>query len=104
MIDDHNCSQICVEVVGSFNCSCYPGYELEQDRATCTGTYTTWLCITCYNSLIINSLIADIDECAEGSDGCNHNCTNTAGGYMCFCMDGYQLESDNHTCTGNNYV
>ena len=37
MINDHNCSQICVEVEGSFNCSCYPGYELQQDRVTCTG-------------------------------------------------------------------
>ena len=37
MINDHNCSQICVEVEGSFNCTCYPGYELQQDRVTCTG-------------------------------------------------------------------
>ena len=38
-IDDHNCSQICVEVEGSFNCACYPGYELQEDRVNCTGTY-----------------------------------------------------------------
>ena len=37
MINDHNCTQICVEVEGSFNCSCYPGYELE-DGFTCTGS------------------------------------------------------------------
>ena len=39
-IDDHNnyCSQICVEVEGSFNCSCYPGYELQDDGATCEGS------------------------------------------------------------------
>ena len=37
MINDHNCSQICVEVEGSFNCSCYTGYELQEDGATCTG-------------------------------------------------------------------
>ena len=66
--------------------------------------YIPCLHIICYNGLIINSLIVDIDECAEWSDGCSHNCTNIAGGYMCFCMDGYELESDNHTCTGNNYV
>ena len=39
MINDHNCSQICVEVEGSFNCSCYTGYELQADRVTCTGMY-----------------------------------------------------------------
>ena len=38
MINDHNCSQICVEVEGSFNCSCYIGYELQEDRANCTGS------------------------------------------------------------------
>ena len=37
MINDHNCTQICVEVEGSFNCSCYPGYELQEDGVTCTG-------------------------------------------------------------------
>ena len=41
-INDHNCSQICVEVEGSFNCSCYPGYELQDDEATCTGS---WICM-----------------------------------------------------------
>ena len=37
MINDHNCSQLCVELEGLFNCSCYSGYELQQDRATCEG-------------------------------------------------------------------
>ena len=46
--------------------------------------------------------ISDIDECEQGSDGCDHNCTNTVGSYYCTCMDGYELESDNHTCTGAN--
>ena len=46
----------------------------------------------------------DIDECAQGSDGCDQNCTNTDESYYCTCMDGYELESDNHTCTGNVYV
>ena len=37
LIGDHNCSQICVELEGSFSCSCYPGYELEEDKANCAG-------------------------------------------------------------------
>ena len=50
-----------------------------------------------YNDLIFNS---DINECVEGLDGCDQVCTNTAGSYFCTCMDGYELESDNRTCTG----
>ena len=42
----------------------------------------------------------DINECEQGSDGCDHNCTNTVGSYNCTCMDGYELESDSRTCTG----
>ena len=38
MINDHNCTQVCVELEGSFNCSCYSGYQLQQDRATCEGS------------------------------------------------------------------
>ena len=37
MMDGHNCSQICVELEGSFNCSCYSGYELQEDEVTCEG-------------------------------------------------------------------
>ena len=47
---------------------------------------------------------SDIDECEQGSAGCDHNCNNTVGSYFCTCMDGYELESDNHTCTGNRYI
>ena len=47
MINDHNCSQICVEVEGSFNCSCYSGYELQDDGATCEGNTFTPHSIHC---------------------------------------------------------
>ena len=46
----------------------------------------------------------DIDECEQGLDGCDHNCTNTVGSYICTCMDGYELESDNHNCTGMQII
>ena len=54
-----------------------------------------------YDTYISHS---DIDECVDGTDGCDHNCTNTDGSYYCTCMDGYELESDYHTCTGDIYV
>ena len=47
---------------------------------------------------------SDIDECLEELDGCDQICTNTDGSYDCTCMDGYELESDNHTCTGDDYM
>ena len=43
-------------------------------------------------------LFVDIDECAEGIDGCQQECTNNPGGYECSCMFAFELNADNHTC------
>ena len=42
----------------------------------------------------------DIDECANGVDGCTQMCSNTNGSYSCSCMSGYRLSSDGHRCNG----
>ena len=39
-MDGHNCSQVCVELEGSYNCSCYSGYELQEDGVICEGNCT----------------------------------------------------------------
>ena len=41
----------------------------------------------------------DINECADGSDGCGQICSNEIGSYSCSCEVGYRLESDEHGCT-----
>ena len=45
-------------------------------------------------------MCVDINECSEGVSGCEQNCTNTPGQYSCFCMGGYTLDDNEHTCTG----
>ena len=42
----------------------------------------------------------DVDECLTDNGGCTQTCNNIDGSYQCSCWDGYQLDSDNHTCTG----
>ena len=61
--------------------------------------HTKWILI-----MVLSFIWSDIDECVQGSDGCSQNCTNTIGSYFCTCMDGYELESDNHTCTGDAWI
>ena len=34
-----NCSQICTNTVGSFICSCQPGFMLNLDNINCAGEY-----------------------------------------------------------------
>ena len=44
--------------------------------------------------------ISEIDKCADGRSGCEHNCTNFNGSYVCSCMPGFSLETDKHSCNG----
>ncbi|MDA8031826.1 MAG: hypothetical protein MPK62_12020 [Alphaproteobacteria bacterium] len=47
------------------------------------------------------SISADINECIEGTAGCNQNCTNTPGNYTCDCYHGYSISTvDHHICAG----
>ena len=41
---------------------------------------------------------SDIDECLAGTDNCNQVCTNTDGSFTCSCNDGYELQSNGHSC------
>ena len=45
--------------------------------------------------------LIDVDECSLGIDGCNQNCVNTNGSYLCYCNAGYHLMSDQNSCAGN---
>ena len=42
----------------------------------------------------------DIDECSEGTNGCDQLCSNTIGSFECVCNVGYRLASDGFTCNG----
>ena len=41
----HNCSQICINTIGSFTCDCDDGYELDSDEVTCNGMYIMCICL-----------------------------------------------------------
>ena len=50
--------------------------------------------------MLLTATPTDIDECSEGIVDCDHNCTNTIGSYACSCYSGYELDSDNLSCSG----
>ena len=46
-------------------------------------------------------LYVDIDECLQGTTGCNQDCRNTEGSFVCTCHNGYQLHRNDLTlCVG----
>ena len=38
LIGTHNCSQLCIELDGGYECDCSEGYEVLDDEITCEGT------------------------------------------------------------------
>ena len=42
----------------------------------------------------------DEDECLTNNGGCDQNCTNTIGSFMCNCTSGYLLNEDMLQCNG----
>ena len=74
------CEQVCLNTIGSFQCSCRKGFHLKSGNSSC----------------------ADVNECLKAaissSSICSNNseCTNTHGSYMCVCAPGYDLI--NGTC------
>ena len=116
--DLDNCSQICNNTEGSYNCSCRDGFVLLSDDITCEDINECLPDDPCPGNFECNNTIgsyhcycpevgfihanddcADIDECALSLDDCAHNCSNTIGSYKCYCMDGYQLDpAHNKTC------
>ena len=43
---------------------------------------------------------ADVDECSVNNGGCQFECENTVGSFLCRCPRGYQLDDDGTHCTG----
>ena len=48
----------------------------------------------------LNGSILDLDECATLNGGCNHDCINLVGSYVCACINGYMLGEDSRSCQG----
>lgn len=43
-------------------------------------------------------MVADMDECATNNGGCQHECLNTLGSYVCTCHNGFTLHENGRDC------
>ena len=108
-----NCSQICINTNGSYQCECQPGFNMTttgncSDIDECTEMLDncSQICINTNGSyqcecqpgfnMTATGNCSDIDECTEMLDNCSQICINTNGSYLCECQPGFNM-----TTTGN---
>ena len=54
-----------------------------------------------YGHAVINAMLyTDVNECIANNGGCETHCNNTEGSYICSCDNGFELNSDGHSCDG----
>ena len=55
---------------------------------------------------MLNNFIAtsDEDECTEGVNECDQQCSNTIGSYTCSCNSSTTLNPDGFRCDGTKYM
>ena len=105
-----NCSQICNNTEGSYQCSCKEGFTLLPDNTTCHGTLymsinrkIEFFDLHKPRTVLIQyfaGLHTDIDECESFQHSCEQTCINQPGSYMCNCSLGFTLSSNGHGCQG----
>ncbi len=79
MIKNGECASTCVNLPGSYKCSCNNGFVLGLDEKTCI----------------------DTDECNLNANICKGGiCSNTIGTYKCICQSGLVQSSDGKHCIG----
>ena len=85
---------------GAYTCDCSVGYSLTNSTH-CEGIYWPGANYSRVLYLQISFIVnLDVNECAELNGGCHQVCNNVKGSFFCSCADGYELQSDNITCTG----
>ncbi|KFB46823.1 AGAP002268-PA-like protein [Anopheles sinensis] len=80
--------QVCTNTVGNFRCDCATGYRAVYHDSEGPDGY-----------LVQEMQCVDVNECRERTHECSHFCTNTPGGYQCYCPERALLSKDGKTCT-----
>lgn len=118
------CSQVCVNLHGSFKCACNNGYELVSERfcedvdectdlenscqpdQRCENRVGSFECINdCPIGYYLtdNEDCLDVNECLTNPCGKDQQCLNSGGSYSCECPAGFtKSETDAKNCVDVN--
>lgn len=121
--ENGNCERDCINLPGSYKCTCPNGFKLNENQLNCDdineclsrnghgpcqdvceNTIGSYKC-SCEN-LKGTTLSKDLHNCENTDEcvtfGCSHGCVNTRGKAFCTCPEGMVLNSDWKTCRGKH--
>ena len=53
---NHGCQHECINTLGSYQCACFAGYELQVDGRTCEGLFAFGLCTCIWQIVYVHIL------------------------------------------------
>ncbi|CAI5767235.1 fibulin-2 isoform X1 [Podarcis lilfordi] len=101
------CQHLCINTVGSYKCSCFPRFTLQDDGLSCNpdfeedGPNTALQDKATIAPEALNIQPATINEEEEkckDNGPCKHICNTLEGAVVCSCSPGYALMSDGVSC------
>ncbi|XP_019392501.1 PREDICTED: fibulin-2 isoform X1 [Crocodylus porosus] len=103
------CQHLCINTVGSYKCSCFPRYTLQDDGLSCLPDpdegQTTGLAeettvaseMSQAQPAIIDIVPEEPDKCKDNGP-CKHICSVVEGNVVCSCLSGYAITADKVSC------
>uniref|UniRef100_A0A6J0U2R9 Fibulin-2 isoform X1 n=1 Tax=Pogona vitticeps TaxID=103695 RepID=A0A6J0U2R9_9SAUR len=108
------CQHLCINTVGSYKCSCFPRFTLQDDGLSCNpdfeedgpntalGDKPTLAPESLNNSpATVKTLNAEQDKCKDNGP-CKHICSIVEEEITCSCLPGFALMSDGVSCEDMN--
>uniref|UniRef100_A0A8B9TUB9 Fibulin-2 n=1 Tax=Anas platyrhynchos TaxID=8839 RepID=A0A8B9TUB9_ANAPL len=105
------CQHLCINTVGSYKCSCFPEFTLQEDGTSCSPDNgpckhicnvvegnVVCSCLSGYTIMADGISCEDINECVTDTHTCQRreHCVNTMGSFKCLqelsCQPGYELK------------
>ncbi|KAM7041104.1 fibulin-2 isoform 3-T6 [Acridotheres tristis] len=103
------CQHLCINTVGSYKCSCFPEFTLQEDGTSCSpdpdrgqvtrleAEATIPTVASPSQPILVVSLQEEQDKCKDNGP-CKHLCNIVEGDAVCSCMAGYTLMADGVSC------
>ncbi|KAM9443553.1 fibulin-2 isoform 2-T3 [Clarias gariepinus] len=103
--EGQRCLHICINTLGSYKCTCHPGFTLMQDGHTCElenaeedNRVTEEENVFTLTTPPQETTQIYLQDPCEGNGPCSQQCSAVNGLARCSCFPGFSLNSDGRTC------